>query len=69
MGGSATAFGQQYQNTSSKILTLPKETVLAPGHGPLTTVSQEKRHNPFFAPRNERASLEDVIQSKTSSNA
>jgi glyoxylase-like metal-dependent hydrolase (beta-lactamase superfamily II) len=69
MGGSATAFGQQYQNTSSKILTLPKETVLAPGHGPLTTVSQEKRHNPFFAPRNERASLEDVIQSKSSSNA
>ena len=69
MGGSATAFGQQYQNTSSRILTLPKDTVLAPGHGPLTTVSQEKRHNPFFAPRNERASLEDVIQSKTSSNA
>jgi hypothetical protein len=25
--------------------------------------------NPFFAPRNERASLEDVIQSKLSSNA
>lgn len=30
------------------ILTLPDETVLYPGHGPETTVGQEKRQNPFF---------------------
>ena len=49
MGGSATAYEQQYDNDVKKILSLPKDTVIAPGHGPLTTVGQERRHNPFFA--------------------
>jgi glyoxylase-like metal-dependent hydrolase (beta-lactamase superfamily II) len=31
-----------------KIFTLPDETVLFPGHGPATTVGEEKRSNPFF---------------------
>jgi hydroxyacylglutathione hydrolase len=31
----------------SKLFTLPDETVLLPGHGPATTVGQEKRTNPF----------------------
>jgi len=30
------------------ILSLPEETVLCPGHGPLTTVGFEKANNPFF---------------------
>jgi len=50
MGGSATHFSEQYRNNFDKILTLPRSTVLAPGHGPLTTLAQEKKHNPFFAP-------------------
>ena len=50
MGGSATHFIDQYQNNYSKILTLPRDTVLACGHGPLTSLAQEKKHNPFFAP-------------------
>lgn len=49
MGGSATHFADQHRNNRSKILTLPRDTVLAPGHGPLTTLAQEKRHNPFLA--------------------
>lgn len=49
MGGSATHFAEQYQNNQKKILTLPRDTVLACGHGPLTTLAQEKQHNPFFA--------------------
>jgi hydroxyacylglutathione hydrolase len=32
----------------SQILTLPAETLICPGHGPLTTVAEEKAHNPFF---------------------
>lgn len=33
----------------TKILTLPDETFLYPGHGPQTTVAQEKQTNPFLA--------------------
>jgi glyoxylase-like metal-dependent hydrolase (beta-lactamase superfamily II) len=32
-----------------KILSLPDTTVICPGHGPLTTVEAEKKHNPFYA--------------------
>jgi hydroxyacylglutathione hydrolase len=49
MGGSATHFADQLRNNKEKILTLPRDTVLAPGHGPLTTLAQEKEHNPFLA--------------------
>lgn len=49
MGGSPTHFLDQYQNNHLKILSLPRDTVLACGHGPLTTLAQEKKHNPFFA--------------------
>ncbi len=49
MGGSATHFADQYRNNREKILTLPRDTVLACGHGPLTTLAQEKQHNPFLA--------------------
>ncbi len=31
-----------------KIFVLPDDTVLFPGHGPATTVGEEKRSNPFF---------------------
>ena len=49
MGGSATNFLDQYKNNVEKILPLPRDTVLACGHGPLTTLGQEKQHNPFFS--------------------
>ncbi len=49
MGGSATHFKDQLRNNRRKILSLPRDTVLACGHGPLTTLDQEKVHNPFFA--------------------
>lgn len=49
MGGSATHFAEQYRNNKEKILTMPRDTVLACGHGPVTTLGQEKMHNPFIA--------------------
>jgi hydroxyacylglutathione hydrolase len=36
------------QKAREQILTLPPETLLCPGHGLLTTVAEEKAHNPFF---------------------
>jgi len=31
-----------------KLFTLPDETEVYPGHGPITTMAHEKAHNPFF---------------------
>jgi hydroxyacylglutathione hydrolase len=36
------------RSVRSRIFTLPDETILFPGHGPATTVGEEKRTNPFF---------------------
>ena len=33
----------------SNILSQSDDTIIAPGHGPLTTVSHEKQNNPFYA--------------------
>lgn len=47
-------FGNDYgyadilNSISSKIFSLPDDTVIMPGHGPPTTVALEKAHNPFF---------------------
>ncbi len=48
MGGGLVSYSDQYRNNQDKILRLPADTVLACGHGPLTTVREEKAHNPFF---------------------
>jgi glyoxylase-like metal-dependent hydrolase (beta-lactamase superfamily II) len=31
-----------------KLLTLPDETTVLPGHGPQTTIATERQHNPFL---------------------
>lgn len=31
-----------------RVLVLPDETVVVPGHGPLTTIGEERDHNPFL---------------------
>ena len=49
MGGGNVSYEDALRNNREKILTLPDETVICPGHGPLTTVGKEKRDNPFFA--------------------
>jgi glyoxylase-like metal-dependent hydrolase (beta-lactamase superfamily II) len=36
------------QKVREQIFSLPAETLICPGHGPLTTVAEEKAHNPFF---------------------
>jgi len=49
MGGGNVSYRDALQNNLEKILTLPDNTIICPGHGPMTTVGEEKRHNPFFA--------------------
>ncbi len=36
------------QKIREEILSLPLDTLVCPGHGPLTTVAEEKENNPFF---------------------
>jgi len=49
MGGGAVSYADALRTNRSEILSLPDETVLACGHGPLTTVGEQKKSNPFFA--------------------
>lgn len=48
MGNGNGAWDLAKQKIREQILSLPPKTLLCPGHGPLTTVAEEKEHNPFF---------------------
>ena len=48
MGGGNGQWDLAKQKIREQILTLPPETLICAGHGPLTTVAEEKAHNPFF---------------------
>ena len=50
MGGvSPEKYAAALAANRANILALPEETVICPGHGPVTTVGLEKKHNPFYA--------------------
>lgn len=44
-GGS---YGMLVSAIQEKVLSLPDETLICPGHGPSTTVIEEKLHNPYL---------------------
>ena len=70
VGGSPTHFAEQIKNTRARIFSLPKDTVIGPGHGPLTTLAHERKYNPFFAPeRAPRAPAGDVAPSTDSTHS
>jgi glyoxylase-like metal-dependent hydrolase (beta-lactamase superfamily II) len=48
MGRGNQSWDLARQKVREQILSLPPATLICPGHGPLTTVGQEKAHNPFF---------------------
>ncbi|HTV61624.1 MAG TPA: MBL fold metallo-hydrolase [Verrucomicrobiae bacterium] len=48
MGRGNQSWDLARQKIRDQILSLPPDTLLCPGHGPLTTVAEEKEHNPFF---------------------
>ncbi len=48
MGGGMISYADALATNRQAIFTLPDSTILCPGHGPLTTVGEEKAHNPFY---------------------
>lgn len=41
---------QLLKSINDKLLTLPDDTIVYPGHGPETTIGDERRWNPFLRP-------------------
>ncbi len=48
IGGARENLELARQKIREQIFSLPVETLICPGHGPLTTVEAEKAHNPWF---------------------
>jgi hydroxyacylglutathione hydrolase len=44
-GGS---FDKIIHSLQGKLLSLPDETIVVPGHGPITTIGDERESNPFL---------------------
>ena len=46
--GDKSTYADILNSVSTKLFKLDDETVIMPGHGPPSTIAQEKQHNPFF---------------------
>ena len=49
MGGALVDYREALRTNRENIFSLSADTVICPGHGPLTTVGEEQQHNPFFS--------------------
>ena len=47
-GARGSAYTGQIECVRKKVLSLPADTKIFPGHGPITTVGQEIKNNPYF---------------------
>lgn len=48
MGGGMISYEEALRTNRKEIFSLPDQTIVSPGHGPLTTVGEQKKHNPFY---------------------
>lgn len=48
MGGGAVSYEEALRTNRKEIFSLPDDTIVCPGHGPMTTVGEQKKHNPFY---------------------
>lgn len=48
IGGAREHLDLARSKIRDQVFSLPPETLICPGHGPLTTVAQEKENNPWF---------------------
>lgn len=46
--GDRSTYEDILHSVRTKFFSLPDETVIMPGHGPPSTIREEKQHNPFF---------------------
>ncbi len=49
IGGALNHFELARQRVREEILTLPEAALICPGHGPVTTVGEQRDCNPFFS--------------------
>jgi glyoxylase-like metal-dependent hydrolase (beta-lactamase superfamily II) len=49
MGGGMASYADAIRTNREEIFSLPDNTILCPGHGPMTSVGEERKGNPFFA--------------------
>jgi hydroxyacylglutathione hydrolase len=48
MGGGMVSYADALRTNREAIFSLPDSAILAPGHGPMTTVGEQRMTNPFF---------------------
>jgi glyoxylase-like metal-dependent hydrolase (beta-lactamase superfamily II) len=49
MGGGGISYAAALATNKAEIFSLPDDTIICPGHGPMTSVGEERINNPFFA--------------------
>jgi hydroxyacylglutathione hydrolase len=49
MGGGKVSYADALRTNRECLFTLPDNAVICPGHGPATSIGEERIHNPFFA--------------------
>ena len=48
IGGGMVSYADALRTNREKLMTLPDATIICPGHGPMSTIGEEKLYNPFF---------------------
>ena len=49
IGGSHIPYEKHLENIKNKIFSLDEKVIILPGHGPMTSVKEEKENNPFYS--------------------
>ncbi len=57
-------YDQEIKAIMDKLMWLPGPTVIYPGHGPSSTISDERTGNPFLEPFNEREEIPELNQAQ-----
>lgn len=49
MGGGRVSYADALRTNREALMSLPDNAIVCPGHGPVTTIGEERIHNPFLA--------------------